>query len=181
MKLVRSFARTYPPQSLLKPNTAPTPDQRPRAREDSVLYGVHDRTHLINTKPPGLSPSTSASIQSQPVSTNESQSETASELPLPPSTQESSPPVPREAPPRPLVQMVSPTLVADPSVPPWLSFNDIDALHQRLLPLQRWSDVEYLTWLTRAYGGGVRRRRETALVGLGGKRREKTVKTSSAR
>lgn len=178
---MREFERKYPPQSVLVPQSS-SASSTSRA-QGSVVYGVHERTHLVNTNPAPL-PSTPLFAQPPilPVAT------TPSYVPIfdtpaqefaktedPPYEPELDtedmmvPPAPKAATPRPLVQLASPSLVADPRVPPYLAFADVEVLHARLLTMQRIKDIGYLNWLTRAYAGGVRRRREATLNSLGGK------------
>ena len=64
---------------------------------------------------------------------------------------------------RPLVRLTSDTEVVDDSVPPFLSFKDVELLHHRLIVAKRPADVKYLTWLLKSYSGSLRRRRERTL------------------
>ncbi|KAF8310789.1 hypothetical protein DL93DRAFT_2084170 [Clavulina sp. PMI_390] len=190
VRLVHEFAKKYPPHSVLASQSSPATSDR-RVRE-SVVYGVHERTHLINTKPstpttplfarPLILPNVSSPQTLTPEAEDadvdvalETTSDIASEISSIP------PPAPKAGSPRPLVQLASPSLVADPRVPPYLAFADVEILHQRLLVLQRIKDVGYLNWLTRSYAGGVRRRREGALNRLGGNLGVKREETSADR
>lgn len=64
---------------------------------------------------------------------------------------------------RPLVRLTSDTELVDDSVPPFLTFKDVEYLHHRLIAENRLTDVKYLTWLIKSYSGSLRRRRERTL------------------
>ena len=64
---------------------------------------------------------------------------------------------------RPLVRLTSETELIDDSVPPFLTFKDVEFLHHRLISENRLADVKYLTWLLKSYSGSLRRRRERTL------------------
>lgn len=64
---------------------------------------------------------------------------------------------------RPLVRLTSATELVDDSVPPFLTFKDVEFLHHRLIAANRLADVKYLTWLLRSYSGSLRERREETL------------------
>ena len=64
---------------------------------------------------------------------------------------------------RPLVRLTSDTELVDDSVPPFLTFKDVEFLHHRLIAENRLADVKYLTWLLKSYSGLLRRRREGTL------------------
>lgn len=64
---------------------------------------------------------------------------------------------------RPLVRLTSDTELVDDSVPPFLTFKDVEFLHHRLLAKNRMADVKYLTWLLKSYSGSLRMRRERTL------------------
>lgn len=64
---------------------------------------------------------------------------------------------------RPLVRLTSDTELVDDSVPPFLTFKDVEFLHYRLIVANRLADVKYLGWLLKSYSGSLRRRRERAL------------------
>jgi hypothetical protein len=71
--------------------------------------------------------------------------------------------------PRPLVRFSERGLVIDDSVPPALTFTDIEILHHRLTTAEpgggpRKRDLDYLTWLTRAYAGRLKDRRGMNLL-----------------
>ncbi|KAH9476874.1 hypothetical protein JR316_0010790 [Psilocybe cubensis] len=63
---------------------------------------------------------------------------------------------------RPLVRMTPVVEVPDDTVPPLLTFRNIDVLHQRLIYEDRVSDIAYLTWLCKSYEWGLRIRRDKA-------------------
>lgn len=64
---------------------------------------------------------------------------------------------------RPLVRLTSEAELVDDSVPPFLTFKDVEFLHHRLIAENRLDDVKYLTWLLRSYSGSLRIRRELTL------------------
>jgi len=64
---------------------------------------------------------------------------------------------------RPLVRLTSDAELVDDSVPPFLTFKDVEFLHHRLIAANRLADVKYLTWLLKSYSGSLRRRRERTL------------------
>lgn len=64
---------------------------------------------------------------------------------------------------RPLVRFTSDTELVDDSVPPFLTFGDIQFLHHRLVKANRLTDISYLKWLLESYLGSLRRRRERTL------------------
>ena len=159
MVLLRDFACRYPPDALTGAASSLRYETR-TPHKDCVKYETRARTHLVHPqlKLQNLLPA--SVVVSQP---------TATVFPISASPAEAQS---QSQPFQPLIQVVSPTLVADPHIPPWLSFADVGILHQRLLALERWKDVGYLTWLTRAYAGSMRKRREASLAGLGGPKRE---------
>ncbi|KIP02535.1 hypothetical protein PHLGIDRAFT_95901 [Phlebiopsis gigantea 11061_1 CR5-6] len=65
--------------------------------------------------------------------------------------------------PHPLVRMFGRTEVPDDTVPPCLSFGELEALHHRLKFHGRHGDVGYVKWVCKAYEGALRRRREAVL------------------
>ena len=156
MVIVRDFASRYPPHALTGATLSSLRDESRAPSESCVKYETHARTHLVHPRLKSNDHVTSPSWAVIPRQPAAASSISASPI----GTRLESQPF------RPLVQLVSPTLVADPHIPPWLSFADVDVLHQRLLALQRWKDVGYLTWLTRAYAGAVRKRRDASLAGL---------------
>ena len=64
---------------------------------------------------------------------------------------------------RPLVRLSSDTELVDDSVPPFLTFKDVEFLHHRLIIANRLNDAKYLTWLVKSYSGSLRKRREGTL------------------
>ena len=64
---------------------------------------------------------------------------------------------------RPLVRLTSDAELVDDSVPPFLTFKDVEFLHHRLIAENRLADAKYLTWLLKSYSGSLRRRRERTL------------------
>ena len=71
--------------------------------------------------------------------------------------------------PRPLVRLSERGLVDDDSVPPALTFTDVEILHHRLTTAgpggePRREDIDYLTWLTTAYAGRLKDRRGMNLL-----------------
>jgi len=163
MELVRDFARRYPPHEITGATLSSSHDESQAVSKSGVTYDPHGRTHLVH--PPQLN---SHNYISSPASMVDSSQPTA-DPPIPASSTAAQ--LKSQAL-RPLVQLVSPTLVTDPHIPPWLSFVDVEVLHQRLLALERWKDVGYLTWLTRAYAGAVKNRRNVSLAGLSGSKQK---------
>ena len=71
--------------------------------------------------------------------------------------------------PRPLVRLSERGLVNDDSVPPALTFPDVEILHHRLTAAgpggePRKKDLDYLTWLTCTYAGRLKDRRGMNLL-----------------
>jgi len=62
-----------------------------------------------------------------------------------------------------LVRLTSETELVDDSVPPFLTFKDVEFLHHRLITENRLVDVKYLTWILKSYSGSLRKRRERTL------------------
>ena len=63
---------------------------------------------------------------------------------------------------RPLVRMSSSTEVPDDTVPPLLTFMDLEILHQRLVA-RKGKEIGYLKYVCKAYEGALRRRRDEAM------------------
>jgi len=61
---------------------------------------------------------------------------------------------------RALVRMSGVTEVPDDNVPPLMTFYDVEILHHRLIDEAR---VKDMTWLCKAYGYGLRKRRDEAV------------------
>ena len=71
--------------------------------------------------------------------------------------------------PRPLVRLSERGLVNDDTVPPALTFSDVETLHHRLTTAgpggePRRKDIDYLKWLTSAYAGRLKDRRGMNLL-----------------
>ncbi|KZP12343.1 hypothetical protein FIBSPDRAFT_799096 [Athelia psychrophila] len=64
---------------------------------------------------------------------------------------------------RPLVRMTSATELPDDTVPPILTFTDIELLHHRLVAMGKTKDVGFLKWACKAYEGGLRIRRDATM------------------
>ena len=75
---------------------------------------------------------------------------------------------------RPLVRLTSVTDVSDDTVPPQLTWADLDVVHHRCVVAGRADGVRYIKWVCHAYRGAVKVRREKFL-GVEGdvKRRER--------
>ena len=67
---------------------------------------------------------------------------------------------------RPIVRLTAPTEVVDDSVPPMLTFRDLEPLHARLVR-QGWlrqKEIGYLKYVAKAYEGHLRKRRQMFLA-----------------
>ena len=64
---------------------------------------------------------------------------------------------------RPLVRMTSTVELPDDTVPPLLTFSDVEILHHRLVAAGRMDAVGYLKWLCKAYEGALRARRNLTM------------------
>ncbi|KAG6878045.1 hypothetical protein C0993_000368 [Termitomyces sp. T159_Od127] len=64
---------------------------------------------------------------------------------------------------RPLVRMTSNVEVPDDHVPPLIMFDDIEVLHHRLVARRSSASIKYIAWLSKAYEGALRARRDAAL------------------
>lgn len=64
---------------------------------------------------------------------------------------------------KPLVRLTTNSQIPDGSIPPSLSFEDVEALHHRLVGAGRKKDVGRVHYWCMAYEGAGRRRREHAL------------------
>ncbi|KAG8882330.1 hypothetical protein FRB98_003763 [Tulasnella sp. 332] len=70
---------------------------------------------------------------------------------------------------QPLVRLTTNSQIPDNTIPPFLTFEDVEVLHHRLVvestsgPLEdrkaRVGDVKYLTWVCRSYGGALQKRK----------------------
>lgn len=65
--------------------------------------------------------------------------------------------------PRPLVRLLSSAEVPDDTVPPMLSFGELDVLHGRLVAAGDKKSLAFLTYVCKAYSGALRRRKEATL------------------
>jgi hypothetical protein len=66
--------------------------------------------------------------------------------------------------PRPLVRLTSATDVTDDTVPPFVSFSDLELLHHRLVAANRLKDIKYIKWICTSYSGALRKRRDRTLT-----------------
>jgi len=66
---------------------------------------------------------------------------------------------------RPLVRLTEPTTVPEDRITPFMTFRDIDLLHGRCVIKRRVKDINYLTWVGKAYEGNLRKRRDLTLKG----------------
>ncbi|EIN05304.1 hypothetical protein PUNSTDRAFT_122546 [Punctularia strigosozonata HHB-11173 SS5] len=64
---------------------------------------------------------------------------------------------------RPLVRLVSAPEIPDDHVPPLLTFADLEILHHRLVAAGRIAEVGYIKWVSKAYEGALRRRRDATM------------------
>ncbi|OCH90875.1 hypothetical protein OBBRIDRAFT_825697 [Obba rivulosa] len=64
---------------------------------------------------------------------------------------------------KPLVRLTSAVDVPDDSVPPLLSFAELEILHHRLIAAQDSAGIRYIKWLCKAYEGALRRRRASVV------------------
>ena len=64
---------------------------------------------------------------------------------------------------RPLVRLMSPVEVPDDTVPPLLTFTELESLHHRLVVAGREKDIRYLKWVCKAYEGALRVRRDAVM------------------
>ncbi len=64
---------------------------------------------------------------------------------------------------RPLIHLVSNASVPDDTVPPLLSFSEVEVLHHRLVVAGRADDIGVLKWMCMSYEGMLRRRRDAWL------------------
>ncbi|EGO20422.1 hypothetical protein SERLADRAFT_477985 [Serpula lacrymans var. lacrymans S7.9] len=65
--------------------------------------------------------------------------------------------------PRPLVRATSSVEVPDDTVPPLLTFTDLEILHHRLVAAGRQGDIAYLKYVCKAYEGALRVRRRMTM------------------
>ncbi|KAI0733870.1 hypothetical protein BC629DRAFT_1571720 [Irpex lacteus] len=64
---------------------------------------------------------------------------------------------------RPLVRLMSSAEVPDDTVPPLLTFTEVEALHHRLVATRREKDIKYLKWVCKSYEGALRARRDAVM------------------
>ena len=65
--------------------------------------------------------------------------------------------------PRPLVRLFTPVEVPDDTVPPLLSFPEVEVLHHRLVARGDQKNIGYLTWVCMAYAGALKQRKDATL------------------
>jgi len=65
--------------------------------------------------------------------------------------------------PRPLVRMTSTTELPDDTVPPLLTFTDVEILHHRLVAAGRKDAIGYIKYVCKAYEGALRIRRDLTM------------------
>jgi len=65
---------------------------------------------------------------------------------------------------KPIVRLTSVTEVPDDTVPPLLTFGDLELLHHRLFVAGRTFDVRYVKYISSAYEGAVKARRRQAML-----------------
>ncbi|KAF8512941.1 hypothetical protein BU17DRAFT_68997 [Hysterangium stoloniferum] len=61
---------------------------------------------------------------------------------------------------RPLVRLTERSSVPEDRITPFLTFVDIELLHQRAVAMRRHKHIAYITWVGRAYEGSLRKRRD---------------------
>ncbi|KAI0791018.1 hypothetical protein C8Q75DRAFT_876745 [Abortiporus biennis] len=65
--------------------------------------------------------------------------------------------------PRPLVRMASVTEVPDDTVPPVLTFSDVEILHHKLVASNNTAGIKWLKWMCKSYEGSLKMRRDNAM------------------
>ncbi|KAI1787345.1 hypothetical protein LXA43DRAFT_714629 [Ganoderma leucocontextum] len=65
--------------------------------------------------------------------------------------------------PRPIVRMMSPTDVPDDTVPPLLTFPELEVLHHKLVAIGDRENIGYIKYVCMSYQGALKRRKEAAL------------------
>ncbi|EMD35153.1 hypothetical protein CERSUDRAFT_116626 [Gelatoporia subvermispora B] len=70
---------------------------------------------------------------------------------------------------KPLVRLTSAVDVPDDTVPPLLSFTELEVLHHKLVAAGDSVGIRYIKWLCMAYQGALRRRRDSLVQALPGK------------
>ena len=66
---------------------------------------------------------------------------------------------------RPIIRLTTPSEVPDDTVPPLLTPDDMELLHHRLVAAgsRRRKDLDYVTYLGKAYMGALRKRRDRTI------------------
>ncbi|KAI0772403.1 hypothetical protein BD413DRAFT_474382 [Trametes elegans] len=64
---------------------------------------------------------------------------------------------------RPLVRLFAPVEIPDDTVPPLLSFPEVEVLHHRLVARGDLKNIGYLKWVCMAYAGALKRRKDATL------------------
>ena len=64
---------------------------------------------------------------------------------------------------RPLVRVNSVLEVPDDTIPPLISFSDLEILHHRLLATGKQEALGYIKWVCKAYEGALRARRDATM------------------
>ena len=64
---------------------------------------------------------------------------------------------------RPLVRLSNTADIPDDTVPPLLTFPEVEILHQRLLGKNRVDGLKYLKWVCRSYEGSLKIRRDRTI------------------
>ncbi|KAH9922200.1 uncharacterized protein B0H18DRAFT_1018488 [Fomitopsis serialis] len=80
---------------------------------------------------------------------------------------------------RPLVRLSSSVDIPDDTVPPLLTFTDLEVLHSRLVRSDDKASIRYVKWLCKTYEGYLRRRRDAAMFVAPPKQRPGAVPTSA--
>ena len=64
---------------------------------------------------------------------------------------------------RPIVRLTERSMIPEDRIPPFVTFRDLNLLHQRAIAAKRQDYISYITWVGKAYEGALRRRREGTL------------------
>ncbi|KZT64210.1 hypothetical protein DAEQUDRAFT_699112 [Daedalea quercina L-15889] len=64
---------------------------------------------------------------------------------------------------KPLVRLTSSVDISDDTVPPLLTFTDLEVLHARLVRIEDQMSIRYVKWLCKSYEGNLRRRRDATM------------------
>lgn len=64
---------------------------------------------------------------------------------------------------RPLVRMTSTVEIPDDTVPPLLTFADLESLHHRLVAARRNDDIGYIKYICKTYEWSLRTRRNLTM------------------